>query len=113
MQTNNQLREACQQMLDLLMLRGDGKARCILTWDEFNESQKMLRAVLAEPPRMGKWVNGRGYEYEYAYCSECGRMQWASWDSHRQAEEYVESFADNYRFCPGCGAKMEGGVYVK
>lgn len=45
------MRDACQKMRDLLMLRGDGKSRCILTWDEFNESQKMLRAVLAAPLR--------------------------------------------------------------
>ena len=45
------MRDACQKMRDLLMLRGDGKARCILTWDEFNESQKMLRAALAARPR--------------------------------------------------------------
>lgn len=45
------MREACQKLLDLLMLRGDGKAYCILTWDEFNESQKMLRRVLSVPPR--------------------------------------------------------------
>ena len=53
MEANNMaaMREACQKMLDLLMLRGDGKARCVLTWDEFNESQLMLRAVLAEPVR--------------------------------------------------------------
>ena len=68
---------------------------------------------LAAPPHTGKWMNGRNYEYEYAYCSECGRAQWAGWDTHKQAEESIESFADNYRYCPGCGAKMEGGVYVK
>lgn len=45
------MREACQKMRDLLMLRGDGKARCVLTWDEFNESQKMLRAALSAPAR--------------------------------------------------------------
>lgn len=45
------MREACQKMLDLLMLRGDGKVRCVLTWDEFNESQKMLRIALSRPPR--------------------------------------------------------------
>lgn len=45
------MREACQKMLDLLMLRGDGNVRCVLTWDEFNESQKMLRAAIAEPIR--------------------------------------------------------------
>ena len=53
MEANNMkaMREACQKMLDLLMLRGDGKARCVLTWDEFNESQLMLRAALSAPPR--------------------------------------------------------------
>ena len=65
------------------------------------------------PPRKGKWMNGRGYEYEYAYCSECGRMQFAGWDTHKQAEENIESFACDYKYCPCCGAKMEGGVYVK
>lgn len=63
-------------------------------------------------PHKGKWENGTMYEYEYAYCSECGRMQMAGWDSHRQAEENIESFANDYKFCPGCGAEMEGGVYV-
>ena len=53
MEENNiaAMRDACQKMRDLLMFRGDGKSRCILTWDEFNESQKMLCAVLAAPPR--------------------------------------------------------------
>lgn len=45
------MREACKKILDLLMLRGDGKTRCVLTWDEFNESQKMLRAALSAPAR--------------------------------------------------------------
>lgn len=63
------------------------------------------------PPRKGKWKNGR--EYEYAYCSECGRMQWAGWDTHKQAEENIKSFACDYKYCPGCGAEMDGGVYVK
>ncbi len=66
-----------------------------------------------QPRRNGKWENGTEYEYEYAYCSECGRMQWAGWDTHKQARENIESFADKYRYCPGCGAEMEGGVYVE
>ena len=72
-----------------------------------------VEKALAAPPHKGMWKNGRSYEYEYAYCSECGRMQWAGWDSHRQAEDNIKSFADDYRFCPGCGAEMEGGEYVK
>ena len=73
----------------------------------------LANAALTTPVRKGKWENGRGYEYEYAYCSECGRMQWAGWDTHKQAEENIESFACDYKYCPGCGAEMDGGVYVK
>ena len=66
-----------------------------------------------EIPRTGKWLNGKQYEYEYAYCSECGRIEWAGWESHREAKDRVGHFAEIYRYCPGCGAKMEGGEYVK
>ena len=72
----------------------------------------MANAALSAPPHKGKWENGTMYEYEYAYCSECGRMQWAGLDSHKQADEEIESFARDYKFCPGCGSEMEGGVYV-
>lgn len=74
-----------------------------------NELAKM------DGPRKGKWINGSGYEYEYeyAYCSECGRLQWAGWDSHKQAKENIETFACDYKYCPGCGVEMDGGVYVK
>ena len=71
------------------------------------------RCALSAPPRKGKWENGTMYEHEYAYCSECGRMQWAGWDSHKEAENNIESFANDYKFCPGCGAEMGGGLYVK
>lgn len=63
-------------------------------------------------PHTGKWLNGKDYEYEFAYCSACGRMQWAGWSSHRDAEEKIGVFVENYRYCPGCGAKMEGSEYV-
>lgn len=83
---------------------------CVLQARSADEA--IARGVAALPHR-GKWKSGRGYEYEYAYCSACGRMQWADWNSHKEAEDNIEAFADNYKFCPGCGAKMEGGIYVK
>ena len=51
MNNYEKMRSACERVRRLLMLRGDGMARCVLTWDEFNESQKMLREVLSAPPR--------------------------------------------------------------
>lgn len=80
---------------------------------EITKAIEKCFAALSAPPHTGKWMNGRKYEKEYAHCSLCGHAQWAAWDTHKQAEENIESFADVYRFCPHCGAKMEGGVYVK
>lgn len=65
------------------------------------------------PPRTGKWLNGKDYECEFAYCSKCGRTVWVGWDSHRDAAENIGDFAEDYRYCPKCGAKMEGGEYVE
>ncbi len=43
----------------------------------------------------GKWISeGTGYAWRYI-CSECG------WED-------VYPFDDRHRFCPNCGAKMEG-----
>lgn len=45
------MREACQKTRDLLVRRGNGKCQCVLTWDEFDYAQKMLRAALSAPAR--------------------------------------------------------------
>jgi len=121
METNNKLREAVEA-INCIDTRG---LKCLLRelveadipdGGQINKTISVVdkaKAALSALPHTGKWKNGKKYEYEYAYCSACGRMQWAGWDSHNQAEENIEAFADDYRFCPGCGAKMEGGVYVK
>ena len=64
-------------------------------------------------PTMAKWVNGHDYEYEYAYCSNCGRMQWAGWYTHLEAKRKIITFHEDYKFCPGCGASMVGGIYYE
>ena len=35
---------------------------------------KQARTALVAHPRKGMWKNGTEYEYEYAYCSECGQV---------------------------------------
>ena len=60
-----------------------------------------------------KWLNGKHYECEFAYCSKCGRMEWAGWTTHNRAKEKVVDFFKDYKFCPECGSEMEGGEYVE
>lgn len=57
------------------------------------------------------WINGDDYEYEFAYCSRCGRKEYAGWNTHAEAKDKVEHFHEDYRYCPGCGAHMMGGHY--
>lgn len=49
-------------------------------------------------------------EYEYATCSECGFMEYTDWDSTNEAKEKIKTFHFIYRYCPGCGRKMEAPV---
>lgn len=59
------------------------------------------------------WENGTDYEYEFAYCSACGHMQFADWNTHCEAKEKIGHFHEKYHYCPECGAKMKGGTYVE
>ena len=45
-------------------------------------------------------------EYEYATCSNCGFMEYADWNSTKEAKEKIKTFHETYRYCPGCGRKM-------
>lgn len=62
---------------------------------------------------VGYWLNGEGYEYEFAYCSVCGRMEYAGWDTNSEAEEQITEFHKEHKYCPNCGTRMEGGKYQK
>lgn len=55
--------------------------------------------IEADPVRHGRWIDNG----DYAICTEC---------SGRSATQYdgVEPIALMTRYCPHCGAKMDGGA---
>ena len=56
--------------------------------------------------KSGTWVNTLG-NYQVAECSEC-----ESWfevcGEENPTQEIFNEFGKSYRFCPNCGAKMDG-----
>ena len=49
----------------------------------------------------------KSFEYEYATCSNCGFNEYTDWDCTNEAKEKIKTFHETYRYCPGCGRKME------
>ena len=49
------------------------------------------------PVKHGRWIDCENDKWE---CSECGRIMWFS--------PRLDVKPSDYRFCPNCGAKMDG-----
>ena len=81
-----------------------------LDWTTANTTENAGNEAKTEKTAI--WLNGDDYEYEFAYCSNCFRMEYAGWYTHSEAQEKIPSFHEEYRYCPGCGAKMTGGSYI-
>ena len=73
-------------------------------------ANKLRKAIAEErksrPNLVAEWELGP--EYEFAYCSHCGHMEHAGWDTHSEAAEKIGDFHEEYKFCPHCGAQMKG-----
>lgn len=52
--------------------------------------------IEAEPVRHGRWLDNE----DYMFCSVYG-MQWY----------YCDNETQDFKFCPNCGAKMDGGKH--
>lgn len=62
-----------------------------------------------EPEKDNNTVQARwilGCEYEFAYCSKCGRQEFAGWNSTYESINKIGEFSKDYRYCPWCGARM-------
>lgn len=68
---------------------------------DFQELVATEPTVDAEPVRHGRWVIMRDRTLE---CSECKSI--APFEADRNGDVV---FADEYDYCPHCGAKMDGG----
>lgn len=72
---------------DLLSLGMDGAEHILVHYG---------RRVIEELPtaeKIGKWIGSEDFD-EYYRCSECGKGE--------------TQFGGLYRYCPNCGARMEG-----
>ena len=47
-------------------------------------------------------------EYEYFNCSVCGEAYYNGCNSSAEARDCLKKEYDLYRYCPNCGAKMDG-----
>lgn len=71
MNAYEQMREALEKIRDLLFLRGDGKVRCTLTWDEFNDSWLTCKnALTAKPRNCDVWTAEEQAERFHKFCTK-------------------------------------------
>lgn len=74
------------------MLYYNADERCSAVVSDFEE----IPAADVDPVRHGRWLDCEAYN-DIEQCSECGMI--FSYPSYY-----------GYKFCPHCGAKMDGGV---
>lgn len=70
------------------------------------EEVNALPSIDAEPVRRGRWVDFAN-DYSTAECSKCGEIYEVS-PEEKPREEFFRVFSQFYKFCPNCGAKMDG-----
>lgn len=57
--------------------------------------------------RHGSWLNFYG-DFSTAECDICAEIYEVSPDESPR-KEFFDEFKEIYKFCPNCGAKMDGG----
>lgn len=75
------------------------------------EIMESVQQIEAEPVRHGRWVVD---DLGRTYCSKCGkRIPFFHCYSEEACSDYDEEWDEEIsetRYCPDCGAKMDGGA---
>ena len=95
-------REALVEWLNRIPLKdlSDGRGLCrVIMEDDFKKAiKKMPKGIIADvaPVRHGRWVEKEKYTFGIMYdCSLC--------------EDRILDNGHHWKYCPNCGAKMDGG----
>lgn len=77
----------------------------------FQNAAKMVKLIPeanVAPVVHAQWQHREG-DYAVARCDRCKQHFDTTWNGVT-AKEYFVKFAKAYKYCPNCGAKMDGGV---
>lgn len=69
--------------------------------ESFYDALQTIPAADVAPVKHGRWISLDDY-FEDAQCSECG-------DALVIGDCSFNDFCECYKYCPNCGAKMDGG----
>ena len=82
------------------------KGDCVKWW--LQEECDTIPAADMREVKHGKW---QITEYDYYDCSVCGNSYYNGCDSSAEARQKLdERSPDVYKYCPHCGAKMDGEI---
>lgn len=73
---------------------------------EIDQLIELAPAADVAPVVHGEWLNYTG-DFSTAECNQCGELYEVSPDE-KPCEDYFSAFKQFYKFCPNCGAKMDG-----